>query len=214
MEAKKMKNVALTAGLVGVLAMGGMFAFMTDTDEKTNVFTLGEGIKDKITLTEPNFNEEDAKDVLPLETVAKDPTINNESSIDVYGFITVDVPMAEVSTTNKDGSESEAQLQELFTYTVKDGFTQIASEQVEVDGVTYTRHTYAYGSADAMTAIAAGESKTLFDNVTLINVAEGNSTEGSTQNIVVKTYAIQADNLTETSPAAILGLIQQANPED
>ncbi len=63
----------LSICLVAALAIGGTIAFLTDKDEVTNTFTVGDL---DITLTEPNWNDEtDGKDLVPGDTEVKDPTI-------------------------------------------------------------------------------------------------------------------------------------------
>lgn len=204
---KSSKRNGLVAGALALtMAATGVFAYLIDTDYKTNVFTLGEGLSGKVTLTEPSWVENNAKDILPLDVLAKDPTITNNSEINVYGFITVDVPTANVSINEENGLESAEAERELFTYSVNAGWKEVTTEN-HPSSVT---HVYAYAGDTNMTAITPTASQTLFDEVTLINIAEGNTTEGSTQNIKVKSYAIQADGLTDTTPSAVWALVYNA----
>ncbi len=63
----------LSICLVAVMAIGGTLAYLTDKDEATNTFTVGDL---DITLTEPNWNDEtDGKDLVPGDTEVKDPTV-------------------------------------------------------------------------------------------------------------------------------------------
>ena len=51
------KLVLLIIAIITIVGLGGLFAFLTDTDQKTNVFTLG---KIDIELTESNWNPSNA----------------------------------------------------------------------------------------------------------------------------------------------------------
>lgn len=77
MNKKKILVLAVSVCLVAILAIGGTLAYFTDTDAKTNTFTVGNV---DITLTEPNWEgsgSEDAPEVYPGEPLAKDPTVTN-----------------------------------------------------------------------------------------------------------------------------------------
>lgn len=69
----KKKILALCAAflLSATAIIGGTLAYFTDTDNKTNTFTVG---KVDITLTEPNWKKEQAK-LMPSRVIPKDPTI-------------------------------------------------------------------------------------------------------------------------------------------
>ena len=77
MNKKKILVLAVSVCLVAILAIGGTLAYFTDTDAKTNTFTVGNV---DITLTEPNWEgtgSQDAPEVYPGEPLAKDPTVEN-----------------------------------------------------------------------------------------------------------------------------------------
>lgn len=75
-----MKKKVATLGLVAAMLLtsaGATLAYFTDTDAKTNTFTVGNV---DIVLTEPNWvasGSEDAPEVYPGEALAKDPTVEN-----------------------------------------------------------------------------------------------------------------------------------------
>ncbi len=74
---KKIISTILVAALAATAVIGGTLAYFTDTEEKTNVLTVGNV---DITLTEPNWDEsgsKDAEDAYPGEPLAKDPTVTN-----------------------------------------------------------------------------------------------------------------------------------------
>jgi len=71
---KKVVTLSLVVALIATAAIGGTFAYFTDTDKATNEFTVGNV---DIELTEPNWAEEEKEDVYPGERLAKDPTVEN-----------------------------------------------------------------------------------------------------------------------------------------
>ena len=82
---KKVVTLSLVVALIATAAIGGTFAYFTDTDDATNTFTVGNV---DIELTEPNWDnktpddptdggEGEAQDVYPGEPLAKDPTVEN-----------------------------------------------------------------------------------------------------------------------------------------
>ncbi len=65
----KKKISIILAVLVAVLIVGGVSAYLTDTDSKTNVFTVGSV---KISLNESNWNQSNEQYVIPGQTIQKD----------------------------------------------------------------------------------------------------------------------------------------------
>ena len=81
---KKITAIALVVCLVAVAIVGGSLAYFTDTDTKTNTFTVGNV---DITLTEPHWNEGYAT-LIPGREIPKDPTITvAEDSQRAYTFL-------------------------------------------------------------------------------------------------------------------------------
>lgn len=72
---KKILSIALVVAMVAVIAAGSL-AYFTDKESKDNVFTVGNV---DITLTEPNWDNEEKEDVYAGEPLAKDPTVTNVS---------------------------------------------------------------------------------------------------------------------------------------
>lgn len=69
---RKNTVIALSVVLIAVLAIGATLAFFTDTEEKTNVFTMGDL---DITLEEPGWDPGDGDELEPGDVREKDPTI-------------------------------------------------------------------------------------------------------------------------------------------
>lgn len=205
MSRKKM--ILTSVVLLVIILIGGLLAYFTDTtEETTNVFTLGNVA---ITLTEPNWTSatNPGANIAPNKQVAKDPTITNTGTNDALVFMKVVVPYASV----KKVGDSTATAQQLFTYTLKSGWSEVGTAETDTTNHTIT-HVYAYGSTTAMTPLAKNATATVFDNVTMINVADtsidnGDLTEVSL-NIKVKAYAIQKETLETSTPTAVWDIVK------
>lgn len=133
------KGAIIALCMAGAIAISGAFAFLSDSESAINRFSFtdedGEQTVD-VRIEEPNWHEEDGKDILPLETVTKDPQVVNAGENDVYSFVTVLVPTAkDIKLNTNDGTVYTAKDVELFTYSVKDGWTEVAAtaDKVTVD---------------------------------------------------------------------------------
>lgn len=134
---KRTKRSAIVAlALAGAIAIGGAFAFLSDSESKINRFTFtdkdGEQTVD-VSIDEPGWNEEDGQNMLPLDTVTKDPQVVNEGENDVYAYVTVLVPTAKsINLNNDDGTVYTANDIELFSYKVNEGWEEI--DKTAIDG--------------------------------------------------------------------------------
>ena len=192
MSKKKLTIAALILALV--LLIGGVVAFFTDQKDASNVFTLGDV---EITLTEPSWVATNGQNMSPGKTVAKDPTITNTGSMPAYVFAEVKVPMTTETTPR-----------EVFTYTLNSGWVEVGTGTT-ADGVT--THVYAYGTASAMTSLAAAAATpAVFSSVTLNSAIADPSTitlDGNDQfKLDIKAKAIQANDLGVTAPADVYAL--------
>lgn len=195
----KKKSIAVAVVLALILIIGGMLAYFTDTDTKTNVFTLGDNVD--ISLTE-TWDPDDGLGLHPGAVVEKAPSIKNESTTTpAYVFAEVIVPCYASTGTTADT--------QLFTFTANNGWTLINTPSVNTTDKTIT-YIYAYGSSTEMTTLAANTttSTAVFNEVTLAPTltAEQKATASTTPNIIVNAYGIQIDNLNVTSPSAIYAL--------
>lgn len=106
-EKNSKSKVAVASVLAGCLCMGtlaGTLAYFTDTDQKTNDFTIDEGLENKVNLEEPSWCVTFAENMVPTQTVAKDPQVHNESDMPVWVYAKVTVPMTDVQTAAADGT--------------------------------------------------------------------------------------------------------------
>jgi len=211
---KKKKTILAALVLLLVVAVGGAIAYFTDTDTKTNTFTIGNV---DISLTEDGWdaladaNNNDipdvAEDMMPGESVTKDPTINNLSTKNpAYVFAKVEVPC---TTIVAPATTSE----ELFTYTTNAGWTELSSAAVACTSGGTATHVYYYGTGETLTALAKAAnastptptSNPVFSSVTLRSTLKGNEGLTGNKNIVVTGYGIQTEGLTSTAPADVWG---------
>ncbi len=210
---KKDKLFLAAVVLLLLLVVGGAIAYFTDTDTKTNTFTIGsvditltETAWDALTDTNSDGIPDAATDMMPGQSVAKNPTVNNISTKNpAYVFVKVEVPCTTVT--------SPATPEEIFTYTVNSGWTELTTTGIPVtctSGGTAT-HVYYYGSNGTLTALAkAADSSTptststaVFSSVTLLNTLTGNEGLTGNKNIVVTGYGIQTEGLSSTTPADV-----------
>ena len=206
----KKKTILAAVVLLLVFVVGGAIAYFTDTDTKTNTFTIGSV---DITLTEPLWDAlvktngdttipDDAEDMMPGETVTKDPTINNISTKnDAYVYAKVEVPCSTATTPA-----------ELFTYTVNTGWTELSSAAIACTSGKAT-HVYYYGTGGNLSPLAkAADASTptstsapVFSQVTLLSTLQSSDIPANNPQIVVTAYGIQKDGLASTDPATVWG---------
>ena len=192
----KTKNVVMALTLAALLLVGGVFAYLTDTDTQTNTFTMGNV---EIDLTEPTWDEypdnngdgvpDPAEDIWAGKVIAKDPTITNTGDNAAYVYLMVTVPKQAVRTAQADGTPepTPGDSTQLFNYTVNEGWALLKSNTSGADENVYL---YAYDTAlvpGATTATA------LFDEIEFVNVIEGQIASDVTFNIPVVAYAIQSN---------------------
>ena len=168
----KKRIIILVIALISIIGLGSLYAYLTSNDHKTNVFTLGSV---KISLTEPNWNQSNAVDFLPGDSISKDPKINNIGRNSAYVYIKVVNPLIQLSN-NTEGP--------LFTYTTNSGWTQLST----TDDCNYRITTYYYN-----TAINPNASTTsLFNSVT---IADYSSELEIDTEMTINGYGIQSSYL-------------------
>ena len=208
----KKKTVLAAVILLFMFVIGGAIAYFTDTDQKTNTFTIG-GVD--ITLTEagwdalPDTNDNDipdaAEDMMPGESVTKDPLINNVSiKNDAYVFAKVEVPC---TTIVAPATTSE----ELFTYTTNAGWTELSTAAVACTSGGTATHVYYYGTNGTLTVLTKAASSStptstsnpIFSTISLRSTLKGNEGLTGQKQVVVTGYGIQTEGLTSTAPADV-----------
>lgn len=205
-----------SAAVVGITAIfGGTYAYVTNTQHASNVFTEG---KVKVTLTEPNWPGNDTDkttDITPNQEIPKDPQITNTGTTSAVVFAEVEIPTDTYDIAKSTGGREGKAARELFWFktsetkisedkdTIHDGngewdWLQTLCYYKDADG-NFTDHAVSGGSAvhvfGYQTAIEPGETTVpVFDKVQLKNIALHNGESlpaGSAQKILVRAFAIQ-----------------------
>lgn len=183
-DKRSLKKAFLAVVCACALTLAGVFAYLTATDQVKNLFSLADKIE--IEVVEPNWNPDDAKGMLPTQTVAKDPAIHNKNKAGIYVFADVVIPQKNIVTANADGTLNESAVVDLFSYELNEGWT--LKDTIANDDGTVT---YRYVHNDVVPA--DGTTPSLFDEVTLVNyVNEQFNTEELAQQIVINGYGAQA----------------------
>lgn len=207
----KKKIAIMSAALAGVAMVGGVFAYFTDTESATNTFTLGEI---EIDLLEENWVEANATNLVPMQTIAKDPVVKNVGTNDAFVFLKVEVPYANVITANAEGVKQAKADTELFNYTIDSANWIEVGAPTKANGVV--THIYAYAKDGVMQTVTKDASTSaLFSSVTVANIIEDENSdaspalENSTQNIVVTAHAIQTTNVNggKTDPDGVWAVV-------
>ena len=193
--------LALCAVLLFVTTVFVTMAFLTSEDSVQNTFTVG---KVEITLDEAKVdsygneiaNAERVKEneykLIPSHTYVKDPTIHVDSnSEDCYLFVKIQ---------NDLGSDG------VINGIANNGWVLVEGTQ---DVYCY------YGVTDGETnstkqIVKPGKDKKVFDTFTFGEKANPDNYDTATKNaeIIVTAYAIQADGLSEKTPAEIWALFK------
>ncbi|MCQ2546505.1 MAG: SipW-dependent-type signal peptide-containing protein [Clostridia bacterium] len=194
------KNILVACAVAAIMLVGGASAYFTATDEAENTWTVGSV---DIDLQEPNYDDSDTENITPNQELDKDPQVENTGTNDAFIFVKFTIPKANVSTANENGVVNESQLQELFTYSINDGWSLVTSSE-NSDGNTYV---YAYAAGGECTALSADDTTpVLFTDgkIKFKNIVEGQLGESVT--IPVYAYGIQTSDITandSTAPADV-----------
>lgn len=201
----KKRTIVAAVVLSLVLVVGGILAFFTDSDEKTNVFTIGTNVD--ITLNENEtwvlqesgdnqgkYTSTNAASMYPGSYVAKSPTVTCKTGkSDCYVFIKVTSPIV--------GG------QEVLTYEANSGWVKVGNDDTSVEG--QVTRVYAYASnvsgEDTLTTLSAGNttSTAAFGNVTINNYFNEDATKGeliagNSYDLKVEAFGIQTTGMTAT----------------
>lgn len=212
---KNSRKIAIAAvAMCAAMAVGGISAYFTDTDQKVNEFNVGDV---HIKIEEPHWPPEDESvpDV-PNKETAKDPQVVNVGKNSAYIFAKIAVPKDTFIAADDDGTRltTEPQLQELFTVKSGDGeFASLEEGYNKNDWELLTDYVDKTTSADfnfyvfGCKRIISKEDRTeaLFDTVKLANATEntgkteenpsGIGIEDKHYDINVNAYAIQSENI-------------------
>lgn len=191
---KKITAIALVVCLVAVAIVGGSLAYFTDTDAKTNTFTVGNV---DITLTEPKWDaalKENAKaaTLIPGRVIAKDPTITVEATSQrAYTFMEVKLSddfaklLADYATAKKIDLSTVAGQKDLIAAWFS------SKVQPKIMKLDLTNKSVILG---VLSPKDPGDTVTYFDAVTVPADVDGTMIkENGDYKIYITAYAIQAE---------------------
>ena len=194
MNKKSILVLLCVFALVAASAFGTL-AYLTDTDDATNTFTVG---KVAITLDEADVKTDGSLDtekrvteneyhLLPGHTYIKDPTIHVDAdSKDCYLFVTVENGLADIEAPE----------------TIAEQMARLGWKDVEGFPGLYV---YAGETGLDKTAVSAGADIVVFEQFTIA----GDNVTGATLDtykdaeIVVTGYAVQMNGFEDTAPEDI-----------
>jgi hypothetical protein len=211
-NSKNIKKYGLAVGLIALVAVAGIGAYFTGTDAKSDAYTIGS------VEIENMFVSQSPENITPLYEMSYDSAkIKNVGINDAFVFMTVDIPMAEVYTSDLDGNcTAAAELKELFEInydgaTVGAGWERVgeALKLEDADGNQVgTRYVFAYAASGELTELApdAETANSIFSILKFINVADTDATGAAVateynieglQDLSVKltAYGIQTQNV-------------------
>ena len=229
---KRFGMAAASVVMVGAMAFGGAVAYLTDNEQTTNTFTVG---KVQVDLEEPKYpgnGSAEVTNIVPNQEIDKNPMVENTGKNEAIVYASVSIPVKKLVVANDDGTRQAEAMTQVFQTSadgtdfddtsVNDKWVLIKTEYKTAGGDLVTKQdgteeipdsavevvrTYGYN-----TKLGVGETTdSLFDKVKLVNVIEG-YVDSTTQDIEVKTMAIQASNITGkdtsdlTDAAKLLGI--------
>jgi len=157
-------TASVAASMLGIMAIGGIAAYLTDADTATNTFTVGRVSLDLVEPHYPGNDSEEVRNLVPNEEVRKDPTVVNDGVNDEYVFLEVYVPYDTALVAGQDGrieqytnnpdysvnvtgyypagtvdkSEMLPIVRQLFEYTINNGWIELDAETGRVPAVGET----------------------------------------------------------------------------
>lgn len=172
-------------------------------ESRANNFTFSNVSIDLVEEKWDKLTPED-KTVYPEKSVAKDPKIINTGENDLYVYLEIKIPRANIRTVNKDETVNDASWQNLLAFNVNSGW-ELINSYVSDDEKFYIE-LYAYTKC----ALSPNEeTNALFETVTFVNMLEGELEKGSELEMPIAAYAIQADYL-DTQGSTIKDIMSEA----
>lgn len=176
--------------IVASAIIGGTFAYLAENlESRANNFNFSNVSIDLVEEEWDDLKLED-KVVYPNRSVPKDPKVKNTGDNNLYAYIEVQIPRANIKTVNQDETVNDAKVVNLLSFDVNDGWELIKS--TVSDDNTYTSEIYAY-TADIVAP--DDETNTLFDKVVFVDMLEGELEKGYQFEMPINAYAIQSDYL-------------------
>lgn len=195
------KKIAVLAVLIVLVAIATVvffykeeiMAYYTSHDQKINTATVGDI---EVTVTEPNYVDNQV--IKPNESITKDPTFSNSGEVDGYVRAQVYVPISDSIkyVDNEENIVTPADEIEIFSYEVNSGWVEVTDDPSDtykfngiyedLEGNRYKVRTYKYMQGGVEKITAAGEtiSTPLFDEVSVINYLDTDTTVNLKMHVV------------------------------
>lgn len=190
------KKMFATLACAVALCAGGVLAMLTATDVVTSNVRFAEKLE--LSIVQPGFDALSAdakKNIIPTQSITMDPAVKNNSSMEAWVFMEVDIPMRNVIVANADGTTNSAADTELFSFTPSSSWEQ-KSRVVSADKSKAT-YCFAYKSS-----LAAGTSSALFNSVIYANIQDTSITGAALlQDIKFRAQGIQITGFATSADA-------------
>ena len=179
-----------------------MLAYLTDTDQEVNKFTFADSLTAEV--VEPSWDTTDkddngvpdaAEEVVPNQTIAKDPAIT-VTGADAYVWMEVTIPRSAIVT---DGANVAIE-DPLFEFTPNTSKWEVKST-TKPNG--YVKYLYRYTGGNKGVLTAGSTTEPLFTEVTIPNITsnEGKQYTFEDTDITITAHAIQAEGFSTADAA-------------
>lgn len=199
---KSKRNIVITVVCVLLFAIviGITLSYFSDDDDAENIFHVGDV---RLNIVEQNYPQKASDRVMYSKSIIpKDPMIINTGNNSEYVYMLVTLPCESVTLLDEDGKKlsDTPQKNEIFNLMSNSQNVYTESNIIYDDSWTFlgkTESTNANTYIFAYNKVLAKSDKTstLFDKVQLKSFIEGELSENAVENIGIKAYGIQADNL-------------------
>jgi hypothetical protein len=166
MNRKKITSIVCIIAALAIACVGAYAYYNGHTAPKVNAFNLVGGERDvrKGEIIEPNWDADNAVDMVPTQTIPKDPQFQSGVDYDAYAFMKVEMPQAQASLE----LEEDYSYQDAFTYEVNDGWVLLGEKPSNASGSDHV-YLYMYGTDASTPTIlpARGLTTALFDEITV-----------------------------------------------
>lgn len=202
-HSKKILALAMSIAVVASIAAAGTLAYLTSNGSVTNTFNVGEQGNVSIKLDEEDNTKTDGSrtetgntydHTVPGATFDKDPTVTvNANSAASWVYMAVQNNMGQSELDKADGSKETVYN---ATYAIDDAWTAVTEAELASVGFegNLPADTVIYKHDQVAAATTDTKLDALFDSVT-IDSRLTTSPEGT---ILVKAFAIQAEEVTDT----------------
>ena len=210
----KKAKAAISICLIAAVLIGGAFALLSAYDSRTNRFTQGTL---SLSLTETNWEATNAQNMLPLQTVRKNPQVinDNKDNIPAWVFMSVKVPSTntefedETVPVDKDNTAGVNTTDwELVAYDASQrnqdrGFTTYyyVYKAGALEGHTTVETTTTDGETEVPIVEEKGITSPLFNEVQLVNIAQRPADGKIINKIDVQGCGIQQSNIADVYTA-------------